>query len=70
MRRGGTSAALAVRQPPHRGNLSGPMSARIDPLLDLGRVCVGLDGSRPLEWCMGYLLSCDCFVLAGRVGVT
>lgn len=27
-------------------------------------------GSRPLEWCMRYLLSSDRFVLAGRVGVT
>jgi hypothetical protein len=27
-------------------------------------------GSRPLEWCMGHLLSSDRFVLGGRVGVT
>lgn len=26
--------------------------------------------SRPLEWCMGCLISSDCFVPAGRVGVT
>jgi len=26
--------------------------------------------SRPREWCMGYLLGCDCFVLGGRVAVT
>jgi hypothetical protein len=28
------------------------------------------DRSRPLEWCMGCLVGCDCFVRAGRVGVT
>jgi hypothetical protein len=27
-------------------------------------------GSRPLEWCMGHLLSSDRFVVGGRVGVT
>jgi hypothetical protein len=27
-------------------------------------------GSRPLEWCMRCLLSCDRFVLVGRVAVT
>jgi hypothetical protein len=26
-------------------------------------------GSRPLEWCMGCLLSCDWFVWLARVGV-
>ena len=34
--------------------------------------CLRIDvmRSRPLEWCMGCLLSSDRFVLGGRVGVT
>ncbi len=53
---------------------SAPLRERIegelDPAEHVRRRRAAAERSRPLEWCMGHLLSCDRFVLGGRVGVT